>query len=265
MRTPIFVAALGLSLAGCLVGDAGTPGTGGDDGTGSNPGNGSDPGSGSNPSPTPTVTATVDKLAVTTELGKTELITLTLTSGGSFAGDVTVTPSLVDSAGAALTGGITVTGQPTVSLAANGTATAMYTVTVPANATGTQLSAAVKFDVTSSAASTQATSALTVGAIYTMTYAAGLGADITAHPGRAQSITVKHGAKIQFHNADTAVHITHGEKDAPTAFPHETTGSTGGLPNNTYVIDTSNVAPGTTGKIGCHTHGSATYANIAVE
>jgi hypothetical protein len=264
MRTPLLAAFLGFTLVGCLVGDSGTPGTGGDDGTGSNPGSGSDPGSGSGSGSnlTPTVTAIADKMAVTTELGKDEVITLTLTSGGSFAGDVTVTPTLVDSAGAALADGITVTGQPTVTLAANGMATAAYTVKVPSNATGTDLTgASVKFDLSSTAGLKQLASTLNVTAVFTATYAAGLGANVAMHPDRALQITVKKGAKIHFHNADTAVHITHGDG----AFPHETTGATGGLANATYEVLTANLAAGASGNLGCHSHGNSTYAKFTVQ
>jgi hypothetical protein len=258
MRTPIFAAALGLSLVGCLVGD-GAPGTG-DDGTGSIPAGGSDPGTGSDPIPTPTVTAAIDKSTVTTELGKTELVTLTLTSGGSFAGDVTVAMALVDGAGAALTNGITVTGMPAVALTANNTATAMYSVKIPTNATGADMAATLKLDVSSSAGSNQFTTALNVAAVYNVTYAAGLAGDVTTHPLRAQTFKVKKGAKISLHNADAAIHITHGDG----AFPHETQSATGGLANGTYTIDTA-ALNGTTGNIGCHSHGTATYAKVTIE
>ena len=265
MRTPIFVAALGLTLVGCLVGDAGAPGTGNDGtktdpGTDPGPGPGSDPGTGSNPAPTPTVTAALDKSTVATELGKTEIVTLTLTSGGSFAGDVTVTPSLVDSAGTALADGITVTGLATVPLTADGTVTEMYSIKIPTNATGADLAATVKLDVSSSAGTKQLMATLNVAAVYNVTYAAGLAGNVVTHPMRAQTISVKKGAKISLHNADTAVHITHGDG----TFPHETTGATGGLSGNTYTVDTSKLN-GTTGNIGCHSHGSATYAKVTIE
>lgn len=261
MRTPLLAVVLGLSLAGCLVGDSGTASTGGgDDGTGSS-GSGSDnTGSGSN-NPMPRVDATIDKMAIATELGKQEVVTVTLTSVGAFAGDVSITASAVDSTGAALTGGIAVTGQPTVALTANGTATAMYTVKIPSNATGADLTGMLKFNVTSPAGSKELDSTLNVAAVYTVTYTAGLGANVATHPERAQNITVKKGAKVAYHNADSVVHITHGDG----AFPHETTGATGGLPNNTYVVQTANLASGASGSLGCHTHGSSTYAKFTVE
>lgn len=188
---------------------------------------------------------------------------LSLTSVGGFAGVVTVTPSLLDGAGAALTaGGLTVTGQPMVTLAANGTANAMYTVKVPTNATATQISATLKLSVASTAGSKDYSSTFTIEPVFTVTYAAGLAGNVATHPGRLQTFSVKQGAKIAVHNADTTAHITHGDG----GFPHETTDVTkGGLPNNTYTIDTSKIAVGSKGSVGCHTHGSATYATVTVE
>lgn len=250
----------GLSLAGCLtIGDSGTSPAGGDDGTGS----GSDPGSGSNPgsNATPGVNVTMDRATVNTELGKDEVVTLTFTSTNSFAGNVTVASSLVDGAGAALTtGGLTVAGPASVPLTANGTATAMYTVTIPTDATATQMTADLKLDVTSPSGTKAYTSAFTIAPNYTVTYAAGLAANIAMHPMTGKKISLKKGAKISLHNADTVTHITHGDG----GFPHETTGPTGGLPNNTYTIDTTPLAVGTTGQVGCHSHNSPTYATVTI-
>jgi hypothetical protein len=269
MRTPLLATVLGLSLAGCLtIGDSGSASTGGggDDDTGTN--NTGSGGSGSNQgsnTSNPSVDATVDRATVPTELGKSEVVTLSLTSVGSFAGNVTVAPSLVDGTGAALTtGGLTVTGPATVALTANGTANAMYTVKIPTDATGTQLTADLKLDVTSPAGTKSYTSAFTISPIYSITYAAGLAANVGAHPLTALKFSVKVGAKISLHNADGGEHITHG--DGP--FPHEsTTQGVGGVAGNTYVIDTSKISAdqiGKTGNIGCHTHTSATYAKVTL-
>src|ERR1051325_3216407 len=256
MRTPILAVVLGFSLAGCLVGDSGTASTGGDDDTG--PGPGSNPGS----NPAPSVNATIDRATVTTELGKDEIVTLSVTSVGGFAGDITVTPSLVDGTGAALTtGGLTVTGQTTIPLTANGTAAQMYTVKIPSNASGTQLLANLKLDISSTAGTKSFTSAFTIQPILSVPYPAGLGANIAAHPLRNLTFTVKKGTVINLKNLDTTGHITHG--DGP--FPHEKQDvAIGGLAGNTYPLDTTklNLGPG---NVGCHTHGSATYAKITIE
>src|ERR1043165_965354 len=237
MRTPILAVVLGFSLAGCLVGDSGTASSGGDDDTG--PGPGSNPGS----NPTPSVNATIDRATVTTELGKDEIVTLSVTSVGGFAGDLTVT------------------GQTTIPLTANGTAAQMYTVKIPSNASGTQLLANLKLDISSTAGTKSFTSAFTIQPILSVPYPAGLGANIAAHPLRNLTFTVKKGTVINLKNLDTTGHITHG--DGP--FPHENQDVTvGGLAGNTYSIDTSKLNLGT-GKIGCHTHGSATYATVTLE
>jgi hypothetical protein len=258
MRTPLLAVVLGFSLAGCLVGDSGTASQpGGDDDTGP----GSNPQGGSNT--TPSADITIDRSTVMTELGKDEVVTLNVTGHGGFAGDVTVTPSLVDGAGVALTaGGLTVTGQTTLSVAANGNASAMYTVKIPTNASGTQLLANLKLDVSSSLGTKSLMSAFTVQPIFSVPYPAGLAGNVQAHPLRALKISVKQGAKISLHNADTTSHITHGDN----GFPHENQDVTvGGLAGNTYVIDTAKLAVGTKGAVGCHTHGSATYATVTVE
>jgi len=213
----------------------------------------------------PNVNVAMDRNTVTTELGKQEVVTLTLTSVNAFTGNVTVTPSLVDGTGAALTaGGLTVTGPTSVALTADGNASAMYTVKIPTDATATQLAATLKLDVSSSVGSKAFSSAFTVAPNYTIDYAAGLAGNVNAHPLTKLKLSVKKGAKITLHNADGDVHITHG--DGP--FPHESTApGVGGLAGNTYVIDTSKIADtqiGKTGNIGCHTHTSATYAQVTL-
>lgn len=253
MRTPTLAVVLGLSLAGCLVGESDAPSAGDDDtGPGSNPGS----------NPVPAVNVTMDRPTVMSELGKDEVITLTFTSSGGFAGDVAIASSLVDGAGAPLTaGGLTVAGQPSVTLAANGTATAMYTVKIPGNASGTQLTANLKLDVSSTLGSSSHMSAFTIQPILAVPYPAGLAGNVAAHPLRNLTITVKKGAQLVFKNADTTSHITHGEG----VFPHENQDEkVGGLAGNTYTLDTSKLATGS-GKVGCHTHGSATYATVTIE
>jgi hypothetical protein len=213
----------------------------------------------------PNVNVAMDRATVATELGKSEVVTLSFTSVDSFTGALTVAPSLVDGAGAALTtGGLTVTGPASVTVAANGTATAMYTVKIPSDATATQLAATLKLDVTSSVGSKAFTSAFTISPVYSVTYAAGLAGNDPMHPMTQMNITLKKGAKLSLHNADTAVHITHG--DGAFGPQHEdTTPGKGGLSGNTYTIDTAGLAVGATGKIGCHSHGNATYATVTVD
>jgi hypothetical protein len=257
MRTPILAVALGVSLAGCLtLGDSGTAPSGGDDDMGSTTGSNT---MGSNA--TPGVNVTMDRATVSSELGKTEVVTLTFTSVNSFSGNVTVTPSLVDGTGAVLTtGGLTVTGPSSVAVASTAPASAMYTVTIPTDATGTQMTADLKLDVASSAGTKSVTSAFTIAATYSVTYAAGLAANTAMHPLTGLKIKLKKGAKISLHNADTMVHVTHGDG----GFKHEDI-PTGGQPNGTYTIDTSALAVGTMGSVGCHSHNTPTYATVTID
>jgi len=265
MRTPILAVVLGLSLAGCLtIGDSNSSG-GGDDGTGGGGGGGggggSGSGSGSGSNQAPSLDVTVDRTSVATELGKSEIVTLNFHSIGGYSGNVTVATSLLDAANAPLAGGITVTGDAAVTVTANATVPVMYTLKVPSNATGADLTGSLKFDVTSTAGTKSLTSTLAVAAVFTATYAAGLADNQAAHPDRGLNIGVKKGAKIHFTNSDTAIHITHGDG----AFPHETQGATGGLPAKTYEVLTAGLNVGANGSLGCHSHGTATYAKFTVE
>jgi hypothetical protein len=265
MRTPLLATVLGLSLAGCLtIGDSGSAPPGDDDmgsgGTGGGSGLGSGSGMGSGAGAN--VNVTMDRATVATELGKSEIVTLTFTSVASFTGDVTVASALVDGAGAALTtGGLTVAGPPSVTLAANGTATAMYTVKIPTNATATQMLANLKLDVTSSLGNKAFTSAFTIAPNYTITYPAGVGATVAMHPVLKGAISVKKGAKISLFNADTTAHRTH----ADPGNLHEPAG--GGQAGGTYVIDTAGLTVGQANvDIGCHSHEQpADYAKVTIE
>jgi hypothetical protein len=264
MRTPLLATVLGLSLEGCLtIGDSGYASPG-DDNMGSG-GSGTGLGSISGSGASPIVSVAMDRETVPTELGKSEVVTLSLTCVDAFAGNVSVASSLVDGAGAALTtGGLTVTGPASVTLTANGTATAMYTVKIPTDATATQFAANLKLDVASPVGNKTFTSAFTIAPTLTITYAAGLAGNVPMHPGTGVKFSIKKGAKISVHNADNAEHITHG--DGP--FPHETqTPGVGGVAGGTYVIDTAKIADtqiGKSGSVGCHTHNNVTYATVTL-
>ena len=283
MRTSILSAAiLGLFAAGC-AGELSGTGTGDDQPPSPNCGNGtidsgetcddSNSASGDGCSSqcqtestggTPRIAASLDKMTVATALGKTETVTLTLMSIDGFAGSANIAASLVDGANAPIAG-VMVTGPTSVSLTADGSAPAQFTVTVPTSATGIDLAATLKLEVTSSAAPVSAASSVNIAAVYTFDYTAGLGTGAANHPGKLmKNVTVKRGAKLRFTNNDTIEHRTHG--DGGMAFPHEAAGA--GVPGGTYEVNTTVVAPGTTGRLGCHTHPGAndeTYANITVQ
>ncbi|HEU0029526.1 MAG TPA: hypothetical protein VFQ53_02750 [Kofleriaceae bacterium] len=277
MRTSAILASLfGLSLVACAGQIDGGGGGGGDDDVGADCGNGQvdtgetcDDGNaaaGDGCSATcqtelsPRVTATIDKQTIATELGKTEMLTLTLTSVDGFSGAVTVTPSLVDAANAPLTGVATITGPTSVTLAADQISPSQFSIAIPSDATGTDVTAKINLAISSTAGSETLSSNLTVAAVLTAEYAANLGADIGKHPDTGKTFTVKRGAVLRFKNLDTTTHITHGGG----IFPHEDT-TNGGQTGGTYEVNTIGIAPGQTGTLGCHSHGDATYATITVQ
>lgn len=139
MRTSVLATLLGLSLVACA---GNISGGGGDDDVPETCGNGAvDPGEdcdgGEGCSATCTTIAvprldiSVDKPTIATELGTTNMVTVTLTSSGGFTGSVPVAATLVDGAGAAIADWIVAVNPPTVTVPADGTATAVVTFAVP--------------------------------------------------------------------------------------------------------------------------------------
>jgi hypothetical protein len=208
---------LALALPACLVGTGDiTSGPGGTDPGGDPGGNpGGDPGGnpggdqGGNPTATPKVSATVDKMAVSTELGKTETLGVTLTGSDGFAGDVTVTPTIVDAQGNPVTG---YTLSPvTTTLTQDGTATASIDVAIPTDAA--VLDPTIKLAVTSSAAEVDLSSTFTIAKQVTINFDAGTGngAPHTSLGMPNSRLNIRAGTKIIFHNGDTIAHRIHGD------------------------------------------------------
>lgn len=248
---------VGLSLVGCITGEIGPTGglgddVGGDDDVGGGSGSGS--GSGSDQL-TPRIEVTVDRPTIATELGKSEMVTLTVRSIDGFSGEATIGSALLNAQSQPLAG-MTATGPTTLTIAADQTQTATFTVAVPTDISGTDFAATLNFDVTSSLGMMPAVATLNVTAAYTVTYAVNSGNAAATHASTGLDITVKRGAKLRFANADTIEHRTHGGG----VFPHEAAG--GGAPNGTYEVNT--IAMQGTGTLGCHTHGDATYGNYTV-
>ena len=291
---------LGLSLvAGCTIGDQGGGGGGGGGG-----GDDVTQADAAVSTTTPGVTAAVDRTTVATELGLTEMVTFTFTSTDSFAGDLTLTPTLAGPAGQAITD-ITVTGPSTVTLAANGSATAAYSIVIPTNA-----------DLATEGASGGVNSAESwepglrrwrrVDARRAVREAFGRsGGNVCRGDGNVRDfdhepvhhreqgwdrldrvplhfyaptgVTVKQGALIVFKNEDTATtHVTHG--DGTGAWPHQAVGNVAsGTAGNSYVVDTCSpataggatcqLAPGFSGMMGCHDHNGngAKYTTYTTE
>jgi plastocyanin len=219
MRTPILAAALGLSLVGCLIGDSGTPGSAGDDDDGSNSGSngpGSGPGSNQN---TPKVDVTVDKMAISTELLSTNLVTVTVRGSGGFAGPVALAVSAVDGTGTAIPGWTVALDKTTVDVPANGTATAVATVTIPSRSTA--MSASIKVDSTSSLGAKSVSPQVTVAKQISLTMNI---VDTTCGKFASPALTVAPGTNVRWVNGDAAKRITihvQPQTGSPTGFTHE--------------------------------------------
>jgi cysteine-rich repeat protein len=286
MRTPLLAGLLAVLLPACTDGITDL-GNGGDDtGAGATCGNGAvdsgeecddgntTAGDGCSAScgmesASPRVSGSVDKMTVTTELAKTETVTVTLRSLGGFAGDVALTATLVDTTDMPIAN-VTVTGPQSVTLAANGMQTAAYDIKVPMNATGAVLTGTLKVAGTSSAGDVSINSGVTINNIYTIDYPTGTGTATNTHVNIATTpnLVVKRGAILRFHNSDTIDHIIH----ANSPYPHEDQNvMASGDPGRNYDIQTVGVAPGTAATIGCHSHPNPvnnvnqTYATYTVQ
>lgn len=278
MRISVLASLLGLSLVACA---GNITGGGGDDDIPETCGNGAidtgedcDGGEGCTPACTfdpaePRVLAAVDKTNVPTQLGRTESVTLTLTSA-AFDGAATVIATVVDEADVPLPA-LTVTGPASVSLTDGQVVPTEYTVSIPSNATGAALNAKLKLDVTSTGGNHNLSTTVAIAAIYEVDYAAATGSDVAKHPIQSgtqlSTVALKRGATVAYHNVDTIQHITHGDG----IFNHENENGNNnspniGLPNGTYMQPTLAAAPGSSGRLGCHLHGGdAGYVTFTVE
>src|SRR5437773_2467584 len=175
MRSSILVAVLGLSVPACLTGSGSISG-GDDDTTPVTCGNGTvdsgetcDDGNTANGDgcsatcqmeAVPALTASLDKTTVDTELGKTELVNVTLTSVMGFAGAVSITATIVDAQGAPVTGYTVLATPPSVDVPSGGTGTTQISVKIPTDAT--ELAPTVKIEFASTVTTPAVTSAFTV-------------------------------------------------------------------------------------------------------
>jgi cysteine-rich repeat protein len=226
----------------------------------------------------PRVDSTLDKTAVTTELGKTETLNLTVTSANGFTGTVTIAAALADATSGTADTAVVLTVPASVDLTAGGSSVVPVTLTIASDATGTALNDNLTFTLTSSAGTAMATATVAVANMFTITFIDGTGAVAANHAGAGLSYTVKRGAIIRFHNADTTTtlipstvppnvattsHVIHGDQ----AFPHQDprTSLTTQITGDNYDVPTIGIAPGSSGQLGCHDHAAAaTYSTFTV-
>ena len=210
MRTPFLAAALGLSLVGCLVGDSGTAGPGG---TGDDDGPGSQGSGSNNPPATAKVDVSLDKNAISTELKTSNMVTITVTGSGGFAGDVGVAATVVDSAGAPIPGWTVDLSAPSVTLGKDGSNTLIATLKIPAKNTG--LAGKLQVTTTSAAGLGTKNAAADVTALNQVTFAVKVdpatGKCVYPVDGgnTANSIPMSMGTKVRFFNTGTADLVIH--------------------------------------------------------
>jgi hypothetical protein len=239
------VAGLLASLLTSACIDSGITGTGTDEmnqgGGGGDTGGGDTGGStGSGAQDTPRLGASIDKTTVTTQLGRTETFTVTLTSMDGFSGSVPVTLD----PGSTMTG-FTMTATPTsVDIPADGTATVQVAVKIPTDAE--LLTPTLEIDL-GGTSPTMVTSDMTIEQKLLIDLPAGLGTG--SHIGMLPTgapLKVRSGTMVTFHNSDTARHRIHGDG----GIPHEsTTDTTSGTTGMDYTVTVTN-----DGDWYCHDH-----------
>lgn len=268
MRTPVLTACLSLSLIACAGTISGQGDDGGDDGDdgaggavcGNNVKEGAeacDDGnttSGDGCSATCTTEAapklgvTLDKQTVNTELFSTNMITVTLTSTGGFAGSVGLAASVVDTAGVAIPGW-TITMPATVDLAANGTQTAVATLKLPS--TGA-LAGTVKIDATTTLGVEHIESTVAVQKQITFTVNFNAGANQCVYPTDAVgNVNVQQGTKIRFLDNDATANMIFHIDDNAGSIAGLTHQGNGGTAAGTAYEQTVGAATGTA-KWYCH-------------
>jgi plastocyanin len=247
MRNTLLVGLLALALPACLGGEiTGVGEHTHDDGEGGGGGGGGGDGSGGTMS-TPRIVASVDKSTVMTELGKTENLTVTITSVNGFAGPVSVTPALAEGS-TAVTSWMVTPSATSVDVPANGTATVDLAVRIPTDSASLLPTLTVELGGTSSVS---VTSSFNVAKRVTVDIPAGLGAGThQAVLPINQPLRILTGTQVVFTNNDGIRHIVHASNTG--GLNHENTTS-GGMPGSSYMVTMSGNATWY-----CHDHESGT-------
>lgn len=178
-------------------------GVAGDDDDGGGSGSGS--GSGSSKG---RVDVAIDRTTMSTELKTSNPIMVTVTGSEGFSGNVALTATAVDASDVALPGWTVELTPPSVTLAVNGTATAVATVKIPARSTG--LAGTVKITSSSAAVAGTPAAAATVTAMNQVTFslkvdpATGKCTYPADAGNQANPVTIALGTKVRFFNTGAA-------------------------------------------------------------
>ncbi|NVB80805.1 MAG: hypothetical protein HOV81_20580 [Kofleriaceae bacterium] len=181
---------------------------------------------------------TVDQPTLATELKTTQQITITVQGANGFSGDVALAASAVDANNAPLTGWMVTLDSPTVTLAADGSATAHATLVIPSQNMG--LEGKVKIDATSTAAAASATTDVTVAnqVTYKLKVANGVCTYPTSYGKVNSPDPISVGTKVRWLNDGTANFEIHIGSGIPYGFTHQGQ-SPGGLADPTTEATTA--------------------------
>jgi hypothetical protein len=172
MRTSLLAVLLGLSMAACIGAAPGDPsgGGGGTGGGGGGGGGGIDPTPDAPPVavPVPAVAVTVDQPTITSNLGVSNKILVTVTGSMGFSGPVNLAVSAVDGTGSAMADWVPTIDNATVTLTENGTATANVTFKLAGDVA--QLAGSIKIAATSTADEADATTAVTENPVFQVVF-----------------------------------------------------------------------------------------------
>jgi cysteine-rich repeat protein len=261
------LAALALVVPAC-AGDITSPG-GGDDDTGAVCGNGTiDTGETCDDSnaiagdgcsatcqteqvATPRVTLSVDKPTITSDLGVDNTIVVTATSEMGFAGTITLAATAKDSTNAVISDWTTALDQTSLTLDANGTATANLTL----SALGDAAMLGGTVTVTATGAPTAATTDIGVTFNGVVDLTIGDNNGTCAYP-TVQVWKVKTGRQLAVYNGSTTKKFVIHTGGAIQGFPHE--GDAGTAPGAAYI---NTLTGGQGDQIYCHNGGTVTGAN----
>jgi len=209
---------------------------------------------------TPRIVGTSDQLNVAADLNTTSTVTLTITSQAGFAGTVNIAATLTDTTTSAAVPKATVMVAATADVAANGTAMVPIMITVPPDTTGAAITANLKLALTATGVSEEdVTVPVAISNVFIVDYANNTGATAANHKFAGMSFNIVRGAILRFKNDDASVtqHVIHADGGFPHQDPRDQ--PTTQVNGDTYDIPTIAVPPGSSGTIGCHTHGAASY------
>lgn len=189
---------------------------------------------------TPRVGITVDQTTLPAmDLGQSSSVAITLTSMMGFAGDVTLAATVADATNAPITDWTTNLDMTTLTVAADGTATAH--VAIAAMGDAAMVAGKVKITATSGTLSADATVDVTFNPVFRVTYTAnGTNCAYPTDGTVANPYKVKAGRKLAvFNGGNSLAFVIHGPASPGVeGFQHESTSPPGTAAGAAYMSDT---------------------------